>query len=719
MLKVLKFVILIFVFSGLCAQQEQDSLLGLLDKTTAANEKARIYSQLGRNIASNDPEQALEFYSQALAYYKNAPDSDDKAIFYGRIGTTCATLKDYQKADLYLNKSMEVAQNIGNYETLLISGANYINDVLFEQMNFKKALKLALSTQDEIQLLDNDSLEYRANNMLLDVYFMLPDVEKQFADLAAKNLLIANNIGNDTWIEVSLFNLALAYSRNLNPQESINTYKKFIKTQLDPPMYRSLGGAYNNMAAQFRALGQLDSAIYYFEKGYEAAILGERRVSQAASKLYLGGIMLEMGKPHHGLKNCEQAMQIFVEDEIMRRRDDCAKCLYEAHKALGNKDKALKYLEMAIALEEQYMSDESKHDLEVMRKDHEFMLEHVADSIAHERDKQLKDIQIEKQRLETEKVEQEKTALILIISLSVAFGALAIVLGLFAYRKFKTSQKQNQVIIRQKLEVEQQKQVIDQAYGQLEEKNLEIIDSINYAKRIQGAILPTDNSVKNLFTNSFVFYQPKDIVAGDFYWFQKIGDIKMFAVADCTGHGVPGALVSVICHNALNRATREFKLTDPGAILDKTREIVIAELDNAEDEVKDGMDIALCTIQGTQLKFSGANNPLWVIRDNELIETKADKQPIGKFDKSTPFTTREHQLKEQDSIYIFTDGYVDQFGGERGKKFKSKALKELILGIQDLEMAEQKEKLASTITSWMGNIEQVDDMCIIGIRPLG
>lgn len=254
----------------------------------------------------------------------------------------------------------------------------------------------------------------------------------------------------------------------------------------------------------------------------------------------------------------------------------------------------------------------------------------------------------------------------------------------------------------------------------LEEKNREITDSITYAKRIQHAILPPDKLIKEKLPNSFVLYKPKDIVAGDFYWLEQKNDTILFAAADCTGHGVPGAMVSVICNNGLNRSVREYGLTDPGAILDKTREIVIEEFSKSEDEVKDGMDIALCSLKledgGWKLKYAGANNPLWIIRNQEIIETKANKQPIGQFDNPEPYKTHELELQKGDTIYIFSDGYVDQFGGEKGKKFKTVAFRELLLSIQAKNMEEQKKIINDTFEAWKGNLEQIDDVCIIGVR---
>jgi serine phosphatase RsbU (regulator of sigma subunit) len=228
--------------------------------------------------------------------------------------------------------------------------------------------------------------------------------------------------------------------------------------------------------------------------------------------------------------------------------------------------------------------------------------------------------------------------------------------------------------------------------------------------------LPSERLISELLPNSFVLYLPKDVVAGDFYWLEKTENEILFAVADCTGHGVPGAMVSVVCNNALNRVVKEYKLTIPGEILDKTRSLIIEEFEKSEEEVKDGMDIALCSIVGDKLSYAGAHNPLVIIRNGELIEVKANKQPIGKYDKIQAFTTHEVQLQKGDRIYLFSDGYIDQFGGEFGKKLKSKYFKEILLNNQNKSIENQKDAFESAFQNWKGNYEQIDDVCLIGIE---
>jgi len=258
----------------------------------------------------------------------------------------------------------------------------------------------------------------------------------------------------------------------------------------------------------------------------------------------------------------------------------------------------------------------------------------------------------------------------------------------------------------------------------IEEKNREILDSIEYALRIQIAILPTQKIVTQYLENSFILYKPKDIVAGDFYWMDTVKlnehgeEIILFAACDCTGHGVPGAMVSVICHNALNRAVREFGLTQPAAILDKTAEIVLENFSKSDEDIHDGMDISICALntKTKTLEWAGANNSLLLINKGELTETKADKQCIGYNDNLKPFTNHQFNLLPDTSIYLFTDGFADQFGGVRKKKLTKNKFKELLLSIQQLPIQQQARELDDFITNYKKETEQTDDILVIGVK---
>lgn len=252
---------------------------------------------------------------------------------------------------------------------------------------------------------------------------------------------------------------------------------------------------------------------------------------------------------------------------------------------------------------------------------------------------------------------------------------------------------------------------------ELSEVNKEIINSINYAQRLQNAILPSQKLFVQTFKDSMVLYKPKDIVSGDFYWMEEADDLVFFAVADCTGHGVPGAMVSVLGHNSLNRCINEFELRDAAKILDTLSELVENTLNKYDSKVNDGMDIALCVWdKKDKLQFAGANNPLYLYRNGELIETKGDKQPIGRFENRKPFNTHHVTLEKGDSIYLFSDGYADQFGGEKGKKLKTSNFKKLLAKINNKDSENIKTELASFYEEWRGREDQIDDVCVMNVK---
>jgi len=271
---------------------------------------------------------------------------------------------------------------------------------------------------------------------------------------------------------------------------------------------------------------------------------------------------------------------------------------------------------------------------------------------------------------------------------------------------------------RAKEKIKQQNLVIEQQKALVELKNKEITDSINYALRIQTAILPPARIVQEYLVNSFILYKPKDIVSGDFYWMETVDNTVYFAACDCTGHGVPGALVSMVCHNALNRTVREFRISQPAAILNKVNELVVDNFAKSESQVRDGMDISLCAYNPkTQiLQWAGANNPLWLIINGEFFETKADKQSIGNNEDFHPFSNHEFGLQAGNKIYIFSDGYADQFGANGEKKVTKKRFSELILSFQDKSMQEQGLALDEFISNHKKDTPQTDDILVMGIK---
>lgn len=421
----------------------------------------------------------------------------------------------------------------------------------------------------------------------------------------------------------------------------------------------------------------------------------------------------------------------FKEEELRHQQEEIKRKQLELE--LLAKDKAVSQLTIkakeAELLKNMLLANEKKKEIErlnqqklidelsIKNKENEIAQKNIE---AENKQKQIQGLQKEKE-LSNENLKQQK----FIQKLMIAGSGLLAVFLVFVFFSLAKSRKANKVIAAQKTEVEKQKVIAEEqkeiAESQkhlIEEKQHEIIESITYAKRLQEAILPSQAFINSVTPNNFILYKSKDIVAGDFYWAEKINDLFFIAAADSTGHGVPGAMVSVVCSNALNRSVKEFNLTETGKILDKTRELVVETFTKSNAEVKDGMDISMLCIdkQSQKIYWSGANNPLWYVQQNELHEIKADKQPIGKTDNPTAFTTHQIEYQANTTFYLFTDGFADQFGGPKGKKFKYKQFEELLVSINHKTMQEQANILTEKFDNWKGSLEQVDDVCVIGVR---
>lgn len=312
-------------------------------------------------------------------------------------------------------------------------------------------------------------------------------------------------------------------------------------------------------------------------------------------------------------------------------------------------------------------------------------------------------------------------------------GAVAVFSILLIRMRYRLTKKE--IIAR--LMLEKSKKELEEQKAITEEKNKEIVDSINYAKRIQDALITPPTKLKKLLPQSFVIYLPKDIVSGDFYWANEITTTKanqpneklvVFAVADCTGHGVSGAFMSIIGLKILNQSKIQPNVNSPAEALNYLNDELFKAINiHTEDDnvIRDGMDIALCSLKLSEsselsesylLQYAGANNSLYIVRNGVLLETKADKQPIGAYETDKSFQNHEIELQKGDMVYLFSDGFADQFGGPKGKKFNYKQFKQLLIDVSALPVDEQQKVLFENHTEWKGSQEQLDDICIMGVR---
>ncbi len=642
------------------------------------------YQLIEEAIASNPNDKLLKSQADALnnlsGIYKNQGNS--------------------RKAMAYSNESLAIYKELGDQkgEALCLNNIGFIYN---NQGDIPKALEYyhkSLSIQEDIG--DQKGIAYSLNNIGA-VYDNQGDIEKAL-EYYKKSLSIQKKINDEAGMAASLNNIGYIYDNQKDFIQALTYYHRSLTIYKDVGEKSKIAILLSNIGMVHDAQGETAKALEFYNESLtiHESIGDKEGVGLCLNNM--GYIQLEEGKLSLAQESALKSLTIAQELGFPSDVRGAAKLLSEVYEKQGKGIKALKMYKLFITMSDSINNTATQKATAHQQAKYEYEKQKVIDDAEH--DKLL--------AIEQEEKEQQR---ILAIATGIGLG-LVIIFLLFAFNRLRITKKQKLVIEAQKQEVEQQKVVVELAHHELEEKNREILDSITYAKRIQSAILPPVKVVKEYLQDSFILYKPKDIVAGDFYWMEHIDGKVLFAAADCTGHGVPGAMVSVVCNNALNRSVREYGLTDPGQLLDKAREIIIQEFDKSDEDVKDGMDIALCTLEGNTLHYAGANNPLWLIRNGELIETRGNKQPVGQFFRNDPYTTHNFELEKGDTFYIFSDGYVDQFGGEKGKKFKAKAFRELLLSVQGKTMKEQKTIIDETFETWKGALDQIDDVCVMGIR---
>lgn len=643
---------------------------------------------------------ALDYQERSLKINKEIGNKNGIANSLINIGNIYGAQGDYTKAIDAYTESLIIQEEIGNKNGVALA-LNNIGLIYNDQGETAKAIASytkSLIIQEEIE--NKSGIASTLNNIGI-IYKEQGETNKAM-DYYTRSLNIQEEIGDKSGITKSLNNIGNIYKTQGEGEKAITYYTKSLTIQEEIGDKRGAALALNNIGSIYTDQGKIAEAMVYYLKSLTIREKIGDKNGIAHSLNNIGNIYYMQGEYAKGLNYGKRSLFIAKEINNAIQIRNAAELLWRLNKAMGRFKESLVMYELYIASRDSI--DSEKIQRAVIQQEYKYAYEKqaVADSIKAAEAVKVKDALLLAEIAENKQNRQQKYFLYAGLVLALLFGG-------FIFNRFKLANKQKGIIA-------QQKHIVDKAYDELQGAHKEITDSIQYARRIQSAILPADKLVKEYLAECFVLYKPKDVVAGDFYWVELKNKKVLFAVADCTGHGVPGAMVSVVCNNALNRSVREYDLTNPAEILDKTREIIISEFEKSEDDVQDGMDIALCTLEGNILQYAGAHNPLWIVRNGEVMETKANKQPIGKYDNLLPYTCHTFEVQKGDSIYIFSDGYVDQFGGDKEKKFKSRAFKELLISVQKKPMDEQRKFIDEAFESWRGDLEQVDDVCIVGLR---
>ncbi len=535
---------------------------------------------------------------------------------------------------------------------------------------------------------------------------------------------------DDVGMSNAQYNLGVLHMRFANFTLSVEALNKCIQIREKLGDMAGLASCYFQMGFIHQIFGNLDEALEMALKGLDIRKgLGDR-LGIAALQSLIGDIYTRKGNYEAARENLYEALSMRGEKEDFRGYFSNLSKVMELHIACHEPEKALDWFNKSFPVVEASGDFFGMMRFYQIRGKVALQLGHTAEAL----DYYLKGLKIAEEK-NFKSIIYEISQLLSDIyeHLDDSKNALAFykkyhklkeeVLSSQSSSQLKSIQLMNQISAsKREAELERVRNVeLKNAFDIIEEKNKDITDSIHSALRIQRAILPTNEEINRLLPESFILFKPRDIVSGDFYWISEIGDKTLLAAVDCTGHGVPGAFMSMIGNALLNQIVNEKRITAPCEVLFHLRESIIRSLKQtgAIGEGKEGMDIALCALdkKNNAVEFAGAHNPLWIFRKNgELEEINADKQPIGlQYDELKPFTNHTIKLNKGDRLYIFTDGYADQFGGPNGKKFKYKQLQEKLLTISHCPLAEQKSILENTFDNWKGNLEQIDDVLLIGI----
>lgn len=698
--------LILFLFTAKIISAQCDSLLKVLENEKNDTLRLRKYTKLidcynghekfpaAIDLFGNykvEADNCVIKYKDSIYYRNYLGDITSTYYFKGEIQKALEISTQLLKYNLRKKDTLNISSCLSNVAVLYRRLGNYPRAIYYltEAIKLNEKSKKSLSSNySNLANVYNDIHEYGRAKELLIKALQIRIEEKDEKGITTSY----SNIGNN-FFKVKQFDSAIYYYKKtiyLNEKQNAPTSKKALNL--------------NNLTSLYIQLNKLDSAEKYSD--ITSKLINDQTNPTIIAHYYenKGDINKNKNKFKEALDDFNKSMALASQGHDINRMSDLYMDKFLCFYKLRNIDSTFINRMWAQKYKDSLFSTSKTAEITRYEMQYEF-------------DKEQENIKSEQLKKEIENKHALERKQLLIYA---ALVALVLLLGLvMLVLKNNNQKKKDNILLQQKNDL-------------IEAQKKDIIDSINYAKNLQQAILPPLSKIQQDFKDSFIYYKPKDIIAGDFYWLYKaVGknkeDIFLFAVADCTGHGVPGALVSVVCSNALDSAAKEFGLTDPGKILDKTKEIVLETFSKTGQNVKDGMDISLCAIERNTLtenkiaiKWAGANNSLWYIHKGEIKELTANKQPIGLSEHNKPFTTHDIELDKGDLLYFSTDGYYDQFGGDKGnpsgKKFMRKKLAQLFFNIKDLPFDAQSKTVDETFKNWKGSLEQIDDVCVAGIK---
>jgi serine phosphatase RsbU (regulator of sigma subunit) len=657
--------------------------------------KGTAYSYLNLGVldfGNHQYEHALLYYCKALQLMMEIGNKKGISSCYQNIGYVKLYQGKYGEAIRYTLKGAKIKEEIGD-KRRAANGYTNVGDAYANMGNYLQATNYffkSLKLSEEIA----DSAGISSGYLNIGGIFYEQHNFEAALDYNEKALKIKILFGERKTQGIIYSNIANIYSAQKKYQKALVYNLKSMKIAEEIKDKQGVNNCCTNIGNTYIAQHKFNEALPYFLRALKSSIeIGDKAIL-IGSYNGLGNCYEQQDNYAEALRQYMAALKLSKEINFKPGVRDAYNNLCSTNIKLKKYDQALIYNQLFNGVKDSMLNEESLKQAaelntryETEKKEKEILL--------LTKDQQLKDKTLKEQRLVR-------------IGLSIGLG-LFLALSFLLFNRYRFKQKANLVLEKQKQEIHR--------------KNILITDSIDYAKTIQEAILPDDKKLNALFPEHFIFYKPKAIVSGDFYWIGKKDNKIICAVADCTGHGVPGAFMSLLGQNILENVIQHHTTVDPGTILTALNEEIVIRFSKGKnrESVNHAMDIALISLDDTnrKLQYAGARNSLYIIRENVLTEIKADKMSTGIVSKDLTivnYTNNEYTTQAGDMIYMFSDGFPDQKGGPDGKKFFYQSFKDLLCAISTLPVEEQKQKLDATITSWIGVGEQIDDILVMGIR---
>jgi len=695
----LNFSVLIIGIFQLNAQ-DQTALQREFDNASNDSLIAETYYTFVTKCFAENPDTMAYFFEEA--YQRISEEASSRAFLLERFGDALRKSKSNYQAGKQYKEARELFKEAGSLEDEVrilnrLAGLSKRMDLLEDAQTYSFDGLVIAEQMNDHELMAKFLRSIGVNYTKMQSYENAEKNLRRAIDVSQKHSDTAGII----YGYMSLGNTFKGMGEHSDAQKY---YAKSLELAAEKNNQRAMAGNYNNMASSFKMQNRLNEAIAYYQKAIKINTKSGNKVWLSYNYNNLGNVYSSQDRHELALEYQLKALRLKEDLKDVEGLETSYINLAEVYKSLGRYQESVHYYDLYIESTSNSLVEQNLLNLNELsaKYEDEKKLAIIAqmDTLRY-----LDSLQIVASNESIQKGKSLQRTM---------WGGLALLLVFCAYLAYSIRAKKKT------------NRALDEARLNLFEKNKDLTDSINYAKFIQESILSSSHLLRNEFDETLMIYRPKDIVSGDFYWFKPFSDHFVFAMSDCTGHGVPGAFMSLICISAINSVTSSSNVGNPGKALGIIDGIVTETLngknigiDAGKSEISDGMDIALCSINRTTgvLQYAGAHRPLIVIRNGELIRIKGDNISIGgSREQEKVFTDHEVQLQKGDVVYLFTDGYPDQFGGENGKKLKIRPFLNLLIEISSLPMNVQEERLNAHLESWMQGHEQVDDISIIGLR---